>query len=43
MCVAQTCKRFRRNARLGKRDKRFFATKHRSTKPAAAPVKKGKK
>jgi len=42
MCVAQTCKRFRRNARLGKRDRRFFVTKTRAVGASKAPVK-GKK
>jgi len=39
MCVASTCKRVRRNARLNKRDRRMFATKHRAIRAAATPVK----
>ena len=30
MCVAATCRRFRRNARLSKRDRRFAATRFRA-------------
>jgi hypothetical protein len=40
---AADCKRFRKRARLGKRDKRFFATKTRAVKDTSKPAAKGKK
>lgn len=40
---AQACKRRRKQMRLGKRDKRFFATKFRATPASKAPMKKAGK
>jgi len=38
----KAAQRRRRQLRQDPRSKRFMATKNRATKPAAAPVKKGK-
>ena len=46
MCVAATCKRFRRKCKLNRRDRRFAATKHRAlitSSMASFKAAKGKK